>query len=166
MRRWLPFVIPFILILALGATAWWMTHRDQDFGRDGPVLEVDFAALELSSGPVRLSGMAHYRGTIVQKVPATVLSEEQTWYVFPLFPVYDTDNREVRVLVRTQRPPEKIISYEIMTLEGRPREVTPERVPFSTEILMGQQADYFFADEVILIEPWRITVDEEVWEAP
>jgi len=57
---------------------------------------------------------------------------------------------------RTQRPPEHLVSYELMTVEGRIERPTVNKVPFDTEILLGKGTDYFFADDLLLIEPWVI----------
>ena len=68
------------------------------------------------------------------------------------------------MLVRTARKPERFVAYEYMTLEGRLSLPTSDKVPFSTEIELGKRSEYFFTDEMVLLEPWRIEVEDEVWE--
>jgi len=36
-------------------------------------------------------------------------------------------------------------------------------VPFSAELEYGKHSDYFFTDDLWLIEPWRVDNGEQVW---
>ena len=115
---------------------------------------------------VRVRGTAHYPVVIRQEQPGNLLMPARTFYLFPLFPEGEVDDREVRVLVRTERAPERLVSYEELALEGRVSFPTADKVPWATEIEMGKRSGYFFSDRVVLIEPWRIEVaGEEPWVA-
>ncbi len=157
MRRALVFIVPFTAVLllgltALGASQGWMQEEVR-----GEATYIAFDALGDAPDVVRVSGMAHYTSVVTQQVPGGLLREPQTWYLFGLFAPYDTEGRNIRLLVRTQRPPEHLVSFELMTIEGRLQRPTLHNVPFDTEILLGKgSSGYFFADDMLLVEPWHI----------
>ena len=165
MRRWLPFIVPFFTLLFIGGMGMFFAKGGWSAPRSTPV-EMRFEDLSLDEQTVRVDIMAHYEALVKQTVPESLFTDEQTLYLFGAFAPYDSDGRSVRLLVRTPRPPERLVSYEMMTIEGRLERPIPEKVPYSTEQLFGKHADYFFSDDVLLIEPWRITLDGEVWELP
>lgn len=155
-RRWLVFVVPFVVVFTLGlaVVGWqkgWLGAGDRcEEARFVEFEQVD----EIAAGTcVRLGGMAHYTGVVEQTVPGSAFRDEEQWYLFGLFPPYETDAQMIEVLVRTQRPPEDLVSYELMTVEGRLVRPTLDKVPFDTEIILGESSDYFFADDLWLIEP-------------
>lgn len=115
---------------------------------------------------IRLEGTAHYPATLTQNLDATMFREERTYYVFAFFPVHDTSSREIPLLVRTQRPPERLVSYETMTIEGRLGPLTERTVPSGSEKLLGEKVGYFFAEPVYLLEPVRIVSEDGIWEEP
>lgn len=115
---------------------------------------------------IRLQGTAHYPATLTQRLPATMFREDRTYYVFGFFPENQTGAREIPVLVRTQRPPEKLVSYETMVVEGRLGPLTERTVPSGSESLLGENAGYFFAEPVWLLEPVRIEHEDGVWTEP
>jgi hypothetical protein len=119
----------------------------------------------LESPFVRLEAMAHYPIIIKQTIPGGLFSDDRTMYLFPLFPKHDTGDRAIRVLVRADRRPEDMVSFEFMTVEGHLALPTADKVPFSTEIALGKRTEYFFTDDMVLLEAWRIESDGEVWEA-
>ncbi|MBT3221113.1 MAG: hypothetical protein HN348_18690 [Proteobacteria bacterium] len=165
-KRWmrlLYFVVPFLIVVVLGTAAGVYLQRDDIFGIHGEPVEVEYNDLDISLQNVRVSGMAHYPITVKQEVPGNAFFDGKTYYLFALFEAHDTASRNIRVLVRTARRPESMVSYEYMTLEGRLRMPTPETVPFELEIQFGKNTDYFFTDDLMVLEPWRIEVDEEVW---
>lgn len=164
MKRWLPFVVPFVLIVVVGiSTLVWST--DDLFGHPEPI-ETTFEDLDPALPWVKIEVMAHYAAMVTQKTPATLLSEEKVMYLFAAFPRYNTEERAVPVLVRTARPPDRLVSYEIMTVEGRLSYPTSKQVPFNTEELMGKRTDYYFSDSVMLLEPIRIHTEDGVFEEP
>lgn len=162
MRQWLSFVLPFLLVLVLGIVLWW-SQRPPELPRGEPV-EMDLGDIHLEEPFVRVRGMAHYPIVIKQTVPRGLLQPDGTTYLFPIFPEHDAQDRAIRVLVRANRPPEAYVSYEYMTVEGHVTLPTSDKVPFNTEIALGKRSDYFFTDEMVLLEAWRIEVDGDVWE--
>ncbi|MCB9669508.1 MAG: hypothetical protein H6736_09880 [Alphaproteobacteria bacterium] len=167
-RRWLWFVVPFTVVAAVagaGAVLLW-TVKGMPCDTYAPT---EFFDLELGTRCVRVQGMAHYDVVVTQKVAGNGFFADKTYYVYGLFPAGNTDEREIRVLVRTEREPERLVSFETMTIEGRLLPMDYRKVPFDTERRMGQKSNYFFSDRIKLLEPDRIEVEGEapwVREAP
>jgi len=151
-----------IAAAAIGA-AWWVQRP----APRGEPVEMPLSEIDPEQPFVRVRGTAHYAVVIRQEQPGNLLVDAKTWYLYPLFPEGEVEDREVRVLVRTERAPERFVSYEDMVIEGRVSFPTSDEVPFGTEIEMGKRAGYFFSDRLVLLEPWRIDVAEEApWTAP
>lgn len=157
MRRGVVFIVGVVLATLVGTAgmvAWSMSPRP----KPEPV-QVDFDSLSSEYPAIRIQGTAHYRGVVLQTVPAGLLTPPQKYYVYALFPPFDTEGREISLLVRSTVPPTPRVDYEFMELEGwldRPRPVT---IPFRTEEMLAK-ADYFFGDDVLVLEPWsQRTVD-------
>jgi len=164
-KRWLPFVVPFVLIVAVGVAAKLYFSASMPPVDPSAAVELELADVSLDTPVVTTSGMAHYPVVVKQTVPGNLFRDEQTVYLFPLFVEHDTDDRAIRVLVRTSREPERFVSYEFMKITGAVRMATPEIVPFSTEIQIGKRSDYFFTDDMVVLEPLTVEVDGEVWSA-
>jgi len=151
-------------LVAGGAIAWVVVQRR---GPPETFAEVDFEHLDPRDARwIRLRGMAHYPATLTQRLPETTFAEARTYYVFGFFPENRTGDREIPVLVRTQRPPERLVSYETITIEGRLGPLTERTVPSGSESLLGENAGYFFAEPVWLLEPVRIESEDGVWQEP
>lgn len=160
MKRWLPFVVPFTLLLVAGVAAkvWtsgafaprcdsWTPKQFNELGDEACI---------------RVEGLAHYGVAIQQRVPGDLLREEQIWYLFPVFPRGETQDRAIRLLVRTQRPPDRLLDLEEMIVDGRLEVPTVETVPYGTEDQVGKRG-YFFDDGVLVLVPDRIESGEGVW---
>lgn len=162
-RPWVWFVVPFTVVAAVAGAAsvlWW-TFAGAPCDSYTPA---DFFDLHPSTRCVRTEGTAHYDVVVTQTVPGNGFFPDRTYYVYGLFPKGNTDEREIRILVRSERQPERMVSYETMAIEGRLLPMDFRKVPFDTERLMGQRSNYFFGDQMFLIEPDRIEVDgEEPW---
>lgn len=165
MRRWLPFVLPFLAIVlaGLGVKIWLTLSALPPCEQHTPA---DVADLELAMGCVTVQGQAHYEVVVKQTIPGNLLLDERTLHLFPLFPAGATSDRAIRILVRTEREPEDLVSFESMTVSGRLIPVTTEEVPFGTEVQIGKRSDYFFTDEMLLLVPDRIVSGDEVWQPP
>ncbi len=161
--RKLVWMVPLISgVVGAALVVLWQTTEPR-----GDPVPAELEDLDISVPFVRVSGMAHYPVVIRQTIPGRPFSPEKQLYVFPLFGPHDTEGRAVRVLVRTARKPDDLVSYEFMTLEGHVSVPTPDKVPFSTEVALGKRSDYFFTDDMVLLEPWRIEVEgEQPWERP
>ena len=164
MKRWLPFVVPYVLITVVGLSIWAWT-REPEWPRGEPV-EQHVDDLDPSTPFTRVTGMAHYSTVVKQRIPSGIFREEQTFYLFPLFASDDVNNRAIRVLVRTLRPPERNVDLEVLTLDGHVTPLTPDKVDYSVEIKMGKNSSYFFTDSMMILEPWRIESEDGVWEQP
>lgn len=164
MKRWLPFIVPFVLVLSVGVPIWALT-RPPELPRGEPV-EQHVDDLDPSTPFTRVTGMAHYSTVVKQTVPGGLFGEKRTFYLFPFFAEDDVHNRAIRVLVRTQRPPERNVDLEVLTLDGHVTLLTPDKVDYSVEIKMGKQSSYFFTDGMMILEPWRIESEDGVWDLP
>lgn len=158
-------MVPFVSVLALGAVAWWVT-QEGGFIEPPPLTEVSFETLHDGAQRVRLEGMAHYASTITQTVPGGLVSPERHYYVFGFFPKHDAASRAIPVLVRTSRPPERLVSFEVMTVEGRLGPIDTRLIPPSTEAMLSGKSEYWFADEVLLLRAERIESEDGVWVEP
>jgi len=162
MKRWLPFVLPFVVVLAAGVgfRIWTLMGAAPACGAYAPI-ELD--ALDYDSGCVRVTGQAHFEVVVRQTLPGNLLRDEETLYLFPLFEPGQVDERAVRILVRTERAPEDLVSFETVTIEGRASLVTAEQVPFGTEIEIGKRSNYFFSEPMVLLVPDSVSSDGETW---
>ena len=140
------------------------SYRDTMLGLHPDPVEITFDDLDPAVPWVKLELMGHYAPMVTQKTPATVLAEEQTMYLFAAFPRYSTDERAVPLLVRTSRQPERLVSYEIMTVEGKLSVPTFDKVPFNTEELISRRTEYYFSDSVLLLEAERIWAEDGLFE--
>ncbi len=156
------FFVPFTLVSGVGVAVitWlWIVGVPCDAYQ-----KVDFFDLGPSTRCVVTSGNAHYEVVVTQTVPGNGFFDDQTYYVYGHFPTGNIDEREVRVLVRTKRPPERYVSFEEMTITGKLLPMDYRKIPFDTEIKMGQRSNYFFPDRALLLEPDGIQVSgEEDW---
>ncbi|MCB9682813.1 MAG: hypothetical protein H6733_15205 [Alphaproteobacteria bacterium] len=161
MRRWLWFVVPFALVIAGGAVAGWVLVR----GDDGPCLPVDGSFDDLRAGTcVTLRGTAHYDSVVSQSTPDTLFAPATTWYLYGFFPVNETQDKAIRVLVRTRRPPERLVAFETMTVQGRLAIPTRALLPPDTETVLSKRTPYFFDDAVLVLVVDRITSEDGVWD--
>ena len=124
---------------------------------------VPLAELHADLSCVTVEGQAHYEVLIKQTIPWSPFKPEHTRYLFALFNQHDTDGRAIRALVLTERPPERLVSYETMTVTGALIPVTTDVVPHGTEVQIGRKANYFFEDGMVLIRADEIASDGERW---
>ena len=115
---------------------------------------------------VRLKGVAHYDSTVQLRMPAGILTGNLNFYAFGLFEDNDVVGKEVKVIVRTQRKPERMIDVEYLTVEGVLSPIDPRKIPPHVEDAMGERAGNFFADPVWMLEPVRILSEDGVYIEP
>jgi hypothetical protein len=151
------------VILAVGLTFALRAKLADPANRYGPAVEVAYEDINIGTPDIRVKAMAHYPIVIKQRVPGNLFFAEKNYYLYALFAPYDTDERAIRVIVRTERPPPSLVSYEYMTIEGHLSFPTQNQIPFETEIELGKKTDYFFIDDMLLLEPSSIEVAGEVW---
>lgn len=161
MRRYLPFLLPFALLLFLGLPIVLVLQRDGRPMFSDPEYQV--VTLEeadpMTAAFVEVTGMSHYSVVVKQELPGNLFREARTLYLFPIYESHDTESRAVKLLVRTARQPARLVSYEFMTVKGKLGLATGEQVPFGTEEFFGRKG-YYFADDLLVLEA------DEVREAP
>ena len=134
--------------LALVAYALWPRGQTE-------AVEVAFQDLPVDHPAVRVRGTAHYRGLITQHSRGGLPWHPEVMYVYALFPVGDTESREVRVLVRTPNPPPKRVDFGFVEVEGWLDPPRSHTVPLSTEQFMAR-GGYFFHPDLRAIEAWEL----------
>jgi hypothetical protein len=160
-RRALAFVLPFGIVVALAVGVGVLASRGPD---RAPVVLADVDSLDVGQGRVDLFGQAHYEVVIKQTVPATLFRDEETYWVYGLFVPYDTESRGIPALIRTDRKPESLVHFEMMRVVGRVSRPTPDKIPWNTEETFGKRSNYYFSDEMLLVEPTEIApFDRDEW---
>ena len=105
---------PFFLVVGVTVgIIWWDNGAPPGFRP--PVKDVSVTEITRENRGVRLQGTAHYELRIQQK------EGDDLYMIYPLFPPGDTMGRDVRVLVRTRRVPDRLVGYEDVTVEGLAR---------------------------------------------
>jgi hypothetical protein len=55
-------------------------------------------------------------------------------------------------MVRSDVPPEALVTYELMTVEGWISRSTPDTIPYEVEIEMGRRSNYYFGDQMLFLD--------------
>ena len=159
MKRWLFFLVPFTVVTTLGIAAsvyvWVSGSPCESYA------PVEFFDLEPTTRCVKVKGLAHYEVVLTATIPGNGFFPDQTYYVYGFFPPGNVEEREVRILVRTLREPERMVSFEEMEVSGVVLPMDHRKVPFNAETQMGNASNYYFSDRVYLLEPDRIAVKGE-----
>ena len=152
-KRFAAFVIPFVVIVSIGVGAFLFTQQGPDL--DQPPMDVEWSEIDTIEVPrmIRVKGMAHYTATVRQETPGNLVRDPQQHWLFGFFAPYDTDSRAMRVIIRSEREPEDLVSYELVTVTGWLSRSTPNKVPYQAEVIFGKESDYFFTDDMLLLEP-------------
>ncbi|MFT4980024.1 MAG: hypothetical protein ACI8S6_005936, partial [Myxococcota bacterium] len=104
-------------VLLVGATVvgivWW--DRGALPGFQPPVVDVSVEDVTRDHRGVRIKGTAHYELRINQ------VEGNREYIVYPLMARGDTSGQTIHALVRTTRLPDRIISFEDVTVEGLAR---------------------------------------------
>lgn len=162
MKRWVPFLIPFVAIVAAGVGAWLIVGSGPP--PCGDWVDAPLSGLDPVERPcVAVEGTAHYTAVARQTTSGGLFGDDVVHYLFPLLPPDDLSGKEVRVLVRTTRAPERLVSYEGMAVEGRIERATPDLVPYATEIQLGKAGGYFFTDDLVVLSPDAVISEGERW---
>ncbi len=141
----LPLLVVMLAVAGFVGFTWW--DRGAPPGMQPPVHDVALADLNRNHRGVRVSGTAHLTVKLVQR------SGEDHWYLFPLFEKGDTEGRHIAVMVRTQRRPKDLYSFEDLTLEGLARP-PGTLLPRSTQEQYLSRG-YTFAEDFVLVEDFR-----------
>ena len=139
-----------VTCLVVGLIVW----RGEESDSHPVPVDISFEETDLSVGPVRIRGTAHYVARVNQHVAATLFSEAKTIYSYGLFPMGDISSKEIRILIRTDRPVPKNIDYEYLEMEGFLEAPTRVTVPFQMERVLGGNTGYFFSPDLLVLQPW------------
>ena len=153
MKRVVVVVVVLVVVVLGGLGAWLALGGAGEGARPEPVA-IGFGDLGQPYPAATIQGTAHYSVVIEQTVPATLLAEEQHFWLYGLFPEHDTSGREIRMLVRSPVAPEDMVSFEYVRLTGPIAKPNRYTVPPNTEEYLYRQSDYFFAGELWVMEPW------------
>ena len=148
MKKLLITVLGPCALVGLGTIGivWW--DRGAPPGFDPTPVPVAFDALTRAHRGVRVKGTAHYAVRLKQKMEGG-----EMFTLFPLLAHEDVMGREIKVLVRTQRFPENLVTYENLVVDGLAR--PPGRLvgPEIREAL--EEGGYHFSDNYVLIETFE-----------
>jgi len=140
----LAVLVPFLVVVsAVIGFVWW--DRGAPPGFNPTPHPVSVSDVTRNHRGVRIAGTAQFAVRLNQTMPdGTVI------WVFPLMETGDTLGREIKVLVRSPRGPDKLTTYEDMTVEGLAR--PPGRLvdPKTREVFL--QGGYNFAEGYVLVE--------------
>lgn len=109
----LPLVVFLLSAAGFVGFVWW--DRGAPPGMQPPTEVVAVSDITRNHRGVEVQGTAHYTVKLVQK------AGDETWYLFPLLEPGDTAGRSVRVVVRTQRKPGDLYSFEDLVVRGLAR---------------------------------------------
>jgi hypothetical protein len=126
---------------------WWDRGAPPGFNPTAHPTAIDGVTREHRG--VQLTGTAHYTVRLNQ----TMEDGEVVW-IFPLMAAGDTLGREIKVLVRTPRQPEHMVTFEDLIVDGI---ASPPGRLISPEVIDSfQDGGYDFADGFVLITPFKI----------
>lgn len=135
---------PFVVVASIGLGVYWW-DRGALPGFRPPTVDVTVKEINREHRGVRLKGTAHYELRILQ--------EKGTYILYPLMERGDTTSKEIHVLVRSHKVPDRLTSFEDVTVEGFAR--PPGRsVPRSVADALMERGYYFEAD-VVLVEEYE-----------
>lgn len=144
---------PGLVVGVIGISAVVLPWQDWVYSRPEPVA-VTFDHLDPALGAIRVEGTAHFRALVKQHVPATLWDDAKTVYCYGLFPLGDTENREIRLLVRTDQAPDGLVDFENMRIEGLISKPDRYTVPFQMEQVLGDQSGYYFSNDLSVLSAW------------
>ncbi len=137
-------LIPFAIVAtSVVGYVWW--DRGAPPGFNPTPHPVSVSDITRSHRGVRVQGTAHFVVRMHQTMP-----DGQRIWVFPVMEPGDTLGREIKVLVRSKTGPDKLTTFEDMTIEGLAR--PPGRLvdPKTREVFL--EGGYDFADGYVLVE--------------
>jgi hypothetical protein len=144
----LAVLVPFCVVAgsAIGL-AWW--DRGALPGFNPTPHPVEIAQVTRDHRGVRLTGTAHYEVRLRQKMEGG-----DVFSMFPLMKSGDTMSREIKVLVRTPRSPEDMVTYEDMVVDGLA--LPPGRLVSPDVRDKLEEGGYLFAEDFVLVEAFAI----------
>jgi hypothetical protein len=140
-------VLPCLFVLVTGVGLWWW-ERGAPPGFRPQAVEVTVDTIAKTHRGVRIRGTAHYAGKLKQTASETDI----VWWVYPLTAEGQTQERLIKVVIRTTKAPDPLLGFEDRTIEGFAR--PPGRLLPKDARSALRHSGYELADGVMLIEEW------------
>jgi len=144
----LAVLIPFVAVAGLTiGFVWW--DRGAPPGFNPTPHPVTVGEVTRDHRGVRIRGTAHFVVRINQ-----TMTDGETYWLFPLMEPGDTLSREIKVLVRAQRSPDHLVSFEDLIVDGLAR--PPGRLvdPKARETFLD--GGYDFLEGYVVVEAFHI----------
>ena len=138
--------LPFLLVFGVALALYSWDRGALPFVRPESV-PVTPATITRDHRGVLLEGTAHHTVRLLQRTEGA-----EDWYLVPVFERGDTMGRDAHVLWRTQRPPDDLISYEDVAVEGfarPPGALVPRQAQEALE-----QRGYSLTKDYVLVEEY------------
>ena len=140
-------LLPCLLVVSTGVGLWWWENGAPPGFRPEAV-DVTVDSITKEHRGVRIRGTAHYG----PKLRQTATETDMVWWVFPLTAEGQTQERLIKVVVRTTDRPDPLLGFEDRTIEGFAR--PPGRLLPKDARSALHKAGYELADGAMLIEEW------------
>ena len=141
-------LMPCLFVLTVGIGLWSWEHGALP-GFRPTAQDVTVDTITKDHRGVRISGTAHY----APKLRQTATETETVWWLYPLTNHGQTQERMVRVVVRTTKKPDPLLGFEDRTVEGFAR--PPGRLLPQDARAALRQKGYELHDDLMLIEEWE-----------
>ncbi|HJN72737.1 MAG TPA: hypothetical protein QGF58_02275 [Myxococcota bacterium] len=112
--------------------------------------DVAWQDLRVEQDAVRVKGTAHYTLRVSQERAGRFGRPDRTWFVAPFMKPGDTSSTLIEVVVASTVEPERLVSYEDMTVEGYALPKASAMTPALEEAF--KNAGYSFVDDYFVIE--------------
>ncbi len=142
-----------VVILSAIGFFWW--DRGAFPGFRPTLYERPIQEITLNDRGVRLHGMARYDIKTTQKND----DDEILYYIFPLFPLDDINNKTINVMVRSKIPPDSLATIEERIIEGTTK--PPTRVISKDLRISWMNLGYSFNKKFVLVDSFDDSLDRE-----
>jgi len=140
-----------LLIILISYFLWW--NRLPPFDGHGEAVDVAISEVDAAMEEVQVSGTAHLTVRISRTWPAGFLRKERTLFFFPLFENKDTSGTRIQVMVASDAAPDRLSSFEDLTIAGWARPPAARMDSVSEQAFID--AGYTFAENYTLIETFE-----------
>lgn len=140
-------LLPCLLVSSTGVGLWWWENGALPGFRPEAV-DVTVDSITKDHRGVRIRGTGHYG----PKLKQTAMDTDTVWWVYPLTAEGQTQERLIKVVVRTTLRPDPLLGFEDRTIEGFAR--PPGRLLPRDARGALRKAGYELHEDVMLIEEW------------
>lgn len=140
-----------LVIILISYFLWW--NRLPPFDGHADPIEVSISEVDPAMEEVEVRGTAHLPVRLSRTWPAGFLRKERTLFFFPLFEEKDTKSRKIILMVASDTPPDRLSSFEDMTVAGWARPPAARMDAASEKAFID--AGYTFAEHYALIETFE-----------